>query len=119
METILLAENDDAVRAVTKAILEGQGYVVHEASNGQAAFDLALGRDVDLLITDVIMPGMNGRDLARRLTARWSTVRVLFLSGYTDETVLRYRVLDPGANFLEKPFSAEQLARKVRAALDT
>ena len=119
-ETVLLAEDEAAVRAVARHALERQGYTVLEASSGEAALDLAerhSGR-IHLLLTDVIMPGMNGRALAQRLSELRPDLRVVYMSGYTEEAITRHGVLEPGLTYVQKPFTPEGLARKVREVLD-
>ena len=119
-ETVLLVEDDAGVRAITATILRGQGYTVFDASNGAEALRLcqAGGPAFDLLLTDSIMPHMGGRELADRLTARWPQLRVLFMSGYTEDRILRQRVIDDRDAFIQKPFKASELARRVRDVLD-
>jgi CheY-like chemotaxis protein len=120
-ETILLVEDEASVRAVTRQLLQRNGYKVIEAPDGAAAIALFDGGDwqqVDLLLTDVVMPGMSGRVLADTLTARRPTLRVLFMSGYTDDAIVRHGMLEPGLAYLEKPFRPGSLLRKVRDTLD-
>jgi PAS domain S-box-containing protein len=120
-ETILVVEDEAPVRAVTRQLLERNGYTVLEAPDGAAALALldgeTGGRHIDLLLTDVIMPGMSGRALADQLKARRPHLRVLFMSGYTDDAVVRHGMLEPGLAYLEKPFRPPTLLRKVRAVL--
>jgi PAS domain S-box-containing protein len=119
-ETVLLAEDAAPVRAVAKLILERCGYTVFEAPNGKVALDVAAGHreGVDLLVTDVVMPEMSGRELADRLRELRPGIKVLFVSGYTDDAVIRHGILDPGNAYLQKPFTPEALALKVRDVLD-
>jgi signal transduction histidine kinase len=121
-ETILLAEDEDLVRTIVSKILKQQGYNVIEAGNGveaMAAID-KLGRPhIDLLITDVIMPEMNGKRLSDILSASYPELLILYISGYTDDAIAHHRVLDDGVTFLQKPFSSTALAAKVRELLDT
>ncbi len=122
-ETILLVEDEAPVRSITRQLLQRNGYTVLEASDGQAALALVDGAQhethVDLLLTDVIMPGMSGRELAAELTTRRPALRVLFMSGYTDDAVVRHGMLEPGLAYLEKPFRPPTLLRKVREVLQT
>src|SRR5881296_415486 len=118
-ETVLIVEDAAPVRAVMRHVLERQGYAVLEASNGAAALELVAGHPgpIHLLLTDVIMPGLSGRQLADRLTALRPDTRVLYASGYTDDAVVRHGVLESGIAYLQKPFTTESLARKVREVL--
>jgi CheY-like chemotaxis protein len=119
--TLLLVEDDVAVRVVTRRILVRHGYTVLEAAHGAAALEV-LDRHagpVDLVLTDVVMPQMSGRAFAQELERRRPGVRVLFMSGYTDDEILRRGVLAPGVGFLEKPFTAERLLGAVRDGLQS
>jgi PAS domain S-box-containing protein len=119
-ETILLAEDEDAVRGLTHQILEVCGYTILEARNGIEALQVAEehhGR-LDLLITDVVMPQSSGRELAHALAEKYPEVKILFVSGYTDDAVVRHGILAAEVEFLQKPFSPAVLARKVREILD-
>jgi CheY-like chemotaxis protein len=119
-ETILLVEDEVAVRAVTRRLLERQGYRVVAAANGTEA--LRLGTEsaerIHLLITDVVMPELGGFGLAEQLASRDPALKVLYMSGHADDTVVRRGELPPGIAFLQKPFTAEALAQKVRSVLD-
>jgi CheY-like chemotaxis protein len=119
-ETVLVAEDDAAVRTATCQILRRYGYTVLEAPVGDVALGLAAkGRQpIHLLLTDVVMPGMGGRELAERVAAHRPGISILYMSGYADDAKLRPGVLDPGIPYLQKPFSPEALARKVREVLD-
>ena len=118
-ETVLVVEDEDVVRGLVVRLLQLRGYCVLEAERGEAALAAASGaRDLRLLITDVVMPDMSGRELARELQRRCPGLKVLFISGYTDESIASHGVLDPGVELLEKPFTAEALARRVREILD-
>jgi PAS domain S-box-containing protein len=119
-ETILLVEDDESVRELVRSFLQAGGYAVLTVRDTDAALQICEQRQspIRLLITDVVMPGMSGRDLAERLTAVNPSTKVLYMSGYTDDAVVRHGVLEPGITFLQKPFSADALLRKVREVLD-
>ncbi len=119
-ETVLLAEDEEAVRKLARQVLEMHGYQVLEAANGSAALLISERHKepIHLLITDVIMPEMSGRELAGRLDQSRPETRVLYMSGYTDDAIVRQGVLDEAANFIQKPFPTDALARKVREVLD-
>jgi CheY-like chemotaxis protein len=118
-ETILLAEDDDVLRILTRNMLLRFGYTVMEASNGAEACDLARKQvgPIHLLLTDVVMPGMNGRELAERLAQERPDLTIVYMSGYTGQGVGQ-GILPSGCNFLAKPFHRENLARKIREALE-
>ncbi|HLK33096.1 MAG TPA: response regulator, partial [Terriglobales bacterium] len=101
--------------------LQAQGYNVMAAGNGHEALALAAPANcrIDLMITDVVMPGMSGRELAKRLAESRPRLRVLYLSGYTEDAIVHHGVLDPGTAFLQKPFNLDALACKVREVLDS
>jgi CheY-like chemotaxis protein len=117
---VLLAEDEDEVRALIREVLRAGGYAVLDARDGAEALAAATrgGGPIDLLVTDVVMPGLDGRGLAERLGARHPGLKVLYLSGYTDDAVVRRGVLHEKVHFLQKPFSPAALARKVREVLD-
>jgi signal transduction histidine kinase len=118
-ETVLVAEDEQIVRVLIRKVLEQAGYTVLLAGSGAEALQLAERHTVaiHLLVTDVVMPGMNGRELARRLLERRPKTKVLYLSGYADDAVERHGVLDPGTAFMQKPFSPSALATRVREVL--
>jgi PAS domain S-box-containing protein len=119
-ETILLVEDATSVRVAARQILERFGYTVIEAANGTEALVRAQnGVQIDLLLTDVVMPEMSGRELVDRFAKLRPHAKVLFMSGYTDDAIVRHRVLRPGTAYLQKPFSPDTLARKVRDVLDS
>ncbi len=120
-ELILLVEDEDQVRAILKHILEGQGYHVLAASNGEEALSISrdLKRDIKLMITDVVMPQMSGRQLAERVLALRPHLPILFMSGYTDDAIVRHGLLDEKLNFIQKPFDSASVGRKVREVLDS
>ncbi|HXI29582.1 MAG TPA: ATP-binding protein, partial [Vicinamibacterales bacterium] len=118
-ETVLLVEDEDAVRALAREVLRRHGYVVLEARHGVDALRVAERHpdDIHLMVTDLVMPHMGGRDLGERLQQARPKMKVLFMSGYTDHAVM-HRDLTPGTAFLQKPFTPEAFARKVRSVLD-
>ncbi len=119
-ETVLVVEDEDALRALVCKMLREKGYTVLEASRGGDALEISSRREgpIHLMLTDVVMPGMNGRELAVRLAAVHPETLVLFMSGYTDDAVIDRGVAVSGQCFLQKPFKPEALARKVREVLD-
>ena len=118
-ESVLVVENEPAIRNLTATMLRDLGYQVHAAQDPMTALALAAPPlAVDLLLTDVIMPGMNGRILAQRLGERYSSLRCLFMSGYTAEVLADRSDIPEGDVFLQKPFPLRELARRVRTALD-
>ncbi|HEX4145668.1 MAG TPA: PAS domain S-box protein [Pirellulales bacterium] len=119
-ETILLVEDEDGVRGLVRANLVKQGYTVLDASNGQNAIDAVSGFDgqLDLIITDVVMPVMGGRQLVDRLLVRYPNLKVLYVTGYTDDALVRRGIKHDAHAFLQKPFSPSDLTRKVRTVLD-
>jgi len=120
-ETILLAEDDATVRELTSKMLQRLGYRTLVAVNGAEARKLAneYVAPIDLLMTDIVMPDINGRDLATELLSRRAGLRVLFTSGYTEHVILQQGALENGSNFISKPFAMQSLARKLREVLDS
>lgn len=120
-ETVLLVEDDEGVRLLARLALETQGYLVLAAASGDQALEIArrhLG-PIQVLVTDVQMPGIRGPDLAARIASLRPGVKVLFMSGYLDGAIARQESIAAGAALLDKPFSIETLARKVRELLDS
>ena len=120
-ETVLLAEDEPAVRNIARTILRDNGYAVLEAANGVQALEVARSHagKISLLLTDMVMPGMGGLELAGKLASLRRETRILFMSGYPEKAIHLDKSLPPGASFLMKPFNAETLAKKVRDALDS
>jgi two-component system cell cycle sensor histidine kinase/response regulator CckA len=119
-ETILLVEDEETVRNLSRQILEACGYKVIEADNGRDALSICLQQDckIDLLITDVVMPKMSGRQLVERLARLRPEITVLYMSGYTDDAVVRQGAIETDSNFIQKPFTFNTLTDKVRELLD-
>jgi CheY-like chemotaxis protein len=120
-ETILLVEDEGPIREMAKTMLEGLGYKVVEAPTPGEAILLCEKRceEIHLLFTDVVMPNMNGKELEARIRTMKPGIRTLFMSGYTADAIAHLVVLDKGVYLLEKPFSMDELARKVREVLGT
>jgi len=119
-ETILLVEDNELVRHLGRIILERWEYKVLEASNGDDALNIIASYDgaIDLLLTDVVMPGMNGKALYAKVAEKYQDLKVLYMSGYTDDIIAHRGVLSPGIQLIQKPFSVNGLASKVREVLD-
>jgi CheY-like chemotaxis protein len=119
-ETILLVEDEADLRQIARVFLEHFGYRVLEARDGEEA--LRIGRNradpIDLILTDVVMPGLSGRQLVEQILELRPGTKVVFMTGYADDMLLRHKVLEPGVALLEKPFDKIQLAKKIREALD-
>src|SRR5882757_424011 len=119
-ETVLVVEDEAPVRSVARQVLERHGYTVLEAASAESALDIVsrYSGTIHLLLTDVVMPGLNGPELASRLANLRPDTRVIFMSGYTDDAVTRHGVLEPGSAYVQKPFTPDAIARKVREVLD-
>jgi CheY-like chemotaxis protein len=119
-ETVLIVEDEGAVLKLTRRALEAQGYTVLAAADGGDALRIVErhGGTIHLLLTDLVMPGLSGRELADQLQVRRPGIRVLYMSGYPGDAVVQHGSLTPGSAFLQKPFSPDSLARKVRDVLD-
>jgi CheY-like chemotaxis protein len=120
-ETVLLVEDEEAVRHLVHVALASAGYTVLEAKNGLEALEVARGHSgtIHLVLTDVVMPHMGGGELVRRLERVRPGTRVLYMSGYNDDTIVRQGILTEGAAFIQKPFALEDLARRVRRVIDS
>jgi CheY-like chemotaxis protein len=119
-ETLVLVENDDPIRRVTARILRSQGYAVLEAVSAEEALliEPAMLKSAAMLITDLVLPGRSGRELAEALRASYPSLRVLYMSGHTEHAVVRHGALDPQVDFLPKPFAPTALVQRVRSMLD-
>ena len=119
-ETVLVVEDEHALRAVARRMLAGFGYRVLVASSGEGALAVLKehAEPIDLVITDVIMPGISGRELAKRLAVVRPGLRILFMSGYADDALADHGVLAADVAYLQKPFTPDELARRVREVLD-
>ncbi len=119
-ENILVTEDQDFVRQLATRVLESRGYRVHQATDGVAALDIMKekGHEIDLLITDVIMPKMSGKELYDRISETYPNLDVLYMSGYTENVIAHHGILDEGINFIEKPFRPKNFLRKVRSILN-
>ncbi|GAH16258.1 unnamed protein product, partial [marine sediment metagenome] len=120
-ETILLVEDEESLRKLAFKILDKYGYFVIEATDGMDALEIVNREDhpaIDLLLTDVIMPKMGGKELSEKLLLKYPKAKVLYISGYTDNAIVNHGVLDEGVSLLQKPFSAQSLTQKVRDLLD-
>jgi len=119
-ETILVVDDDPSVLQVASKVLRRGGYRVLEANGGPEAMRIAVeqGGRIDLLLTDVVMPGMNGREVAEAIQARYPSVRVLFMSAYTEDEVILHGVRVAEVNFVSKPFTISGLRQRVREVLD-
>ncbi|HEY8312402.1 MAG TPA: ATP-binding protein, partial [Gemmatimonadaceae bacterium] len=119
-ETVLVVEDEEPLRRLTRRILESRGYTVLDAADGEEAIRLLASAPsrVDLVLTDVVMPGMSGRELVERLLPVYPWLRVLFMSGYTEDMMLQHRVSELGIALVEKPFTRDDLALAVRSTLD-
>jgi two-component system, cell cycle sensor histidine kinase and response regulator CckA len=107
------------VLELARSVLQAKGYLVLTAPSGEEALQVCqrAAGEIDLLFTDLVLPGINGRELAEQIAATHGDVRVLYMSGYTDDAIVRHKVIEPGTAFLQKPFTASALARKVRETL--
>jgi CheY-like chemotaxis protein len=118
-ETVLVVEDAVGLPQLTRRLLQRQGYTVLVAGNADEALQLfEQNPSIDVVLTDVVMPGGNGPELARRLVERRPGLKVIYMSGYTDDAIVQHGVLKPGIAFLHKPFTLEGLGRKIREVLD-
>lgn len=119
-ETILLVEDEELVRVLARDVLRKNGYTVLEARDGADAMGVAVSHrgPIHLMITDVVMPNMGGQEVAVSLAPLLGKMKVLFMSGYTDDAIVLHGILRPGAQFLQKPFRLDAFLRKVREVLD-
>ena len=120
-ETVLVVEDEDLVRKLMRTILESRGYAVLDARGGDEGFQVCRNHQgpIHVLITDVVMPRMNGKEVAKRLRSIYPDIRVLYVSGYTADAIDQRGVLETGIQFLQKPFTPLVLTNRVRELLDT
>jgi len=117
-ETVLVVEDEEAVRELVSIVLEKYGYTVLQALDSEEALSLLQQKPVDLLLTDVVMPGLSGRFLADQALSLQPDIEILYMSGYTDNAIVHHGVLDEGTNFIQKPFSPQALLQTIRQVLD-
>ncbi|HXB54642.1 MAG TPA: response regulator [Vicinamibacteria bacterium] len=119
MVTVLLVEDEESLRELIREILQANGYEVLEAEDPTKAIETVANYEgaIHLLLTDVLMPGMNGRALAQRVRERRPDIRILYMSGHTEDSIAQSGLVEPGALLISKPFTQESLARKLREAL--
>ena len=118
-ETVLVVEDEEALRDLTQKLLRRQGYTVLVAASADEAFRVfETGASIDVMLTDVVMPGRSGPELTRQLAERHPALKVIYMSGYTEDAIAHHGVLNPGISFLHKPFTGEALGRKIRDVLD-
>jgi DNA-binding NtrC family response regulator len=119
-ETILVVEDEPSLRELARTILHDQGYTVITAESCDQALAIVskITNPLHLLLTDVIMPGMSGTALAKELSAKYPALKILYMSGYTDNAIVHYGILEPGIEFIQKPFSPASLTWKIRRILD-
>ncbi len=119
-ETILIVEDDEEVRKLAARILEKQGYTILESPNGDEALHACemYKNSIHLMLADIVMPGMSGSELGRLLKPRYPEIKILYMSGYTDDAIVHHGILERGVHYIQKPFTMEGLARKVREVLD-
>jgi DNA-binding response OmpR family regulator len=117
--TVLVVEDEDALRRVVERMLVRGGFTVLGAASGEEAIRISAGHEegIDLVLTDVVLPGMGGRELVELIRASRPGLRVIYMSGYTDNAIVHHGVLDPGIEFIGKPFTAPALLARVRAIL--
>jgi CheY-like chemotaxis protein len=120
IRTVLVVEDDEPIRALARRALEARGYAVLVARDADEALELCRGRQepLDLLLSDVVLPGANGRELADRVTTLMPGVRTLFMTGYTGDVLIRHGIREQSVDLIEKPFSPDELLRRVASALD-
>ncbi|MFW6415301.1 MAG: response regulator, partial [Thermodesulfobacteriota bacterium] len=119
-ETVIVVEDNDMVREMTVEVLQDHGYNVYFADNGERCLELLQKHSgpLDLLLTDIIMPDMNGKDLFEQISRKFPQAKALYMSGYPENVISNHGILDRGVNFIQKPFSVQDLCLKVRELLD-
>jgi CheY-like chemotaxis protein len=118
-QTVLVVEDEDGLRKLATKLLQRQGYTVLAAANAEEALRIFASRpSIDVLLTDVVMPGASGPELTRQLLEQQPALKVIYMSGYTEEGIVNHGVLKPGIAFLHKPFTSQTLGQKIREVLD-
>jgi len=118
-QTVLVVEDADGLRELAKRLLERQGYTVLVAANADEALRLfARNPSIDVLVTDVVMPGASGPELTRQLVEQQPALKVIYMSGYTEDSIVHHGILNPGIAFIHKPFTSDALVRKIRDVID-
>ena len=118
-QTVLVVEDAEGLRELARRLLQRQGYTVLVAANAEEALRLfEQNASIDVLLTDVVMPGASGPELTRQLVEQRPALKVIYMSGYTEDAIVHHGVLNPGIAFLHKPFTSETLGRKIREVLD-
>jgi CheY-like chemotaxis protein len=118
-QTVLVVDDADPLRELARRLLQRQGYTVLSAADADEAIRVfAENSSIDVLLTDVVMPGASGPELTRRLVEQRPALKVIYMSGYTEDTIVQHGVLKPGIAFLHKPFTSDTLGRKIREVLD-
>jgi CheY-like chemotaxis protein len=116
---VLVVEDEKGLRELAKRLLDRQGYTVLLAANAKEALQLfEQNASIDVVLTDVVMPGASGPQLTERLVEQRPALKVIYMSGYTEDAIVHHGILDPGIAFLHKPFTSETLAQKIREVLD-
>ena len=117
-QAVLVVDDEESLRLVIGGVLEDEGFPVTTAASAEEALEIFKETPFKLVVSDIVMPGMNGRELYRQLVRIYPEIKVLYTSGYTDDVIAEHGVLDEGIHFLQKPFTVKSLLAKVRETLD-